>query len=438
LTNGISLCALALLATACRGHAAPAPPSDNQAAESSELGPDPVAIHYKFSTTIFPGHDVASVIKSLEARIHDERVPSPFDLGDLAEAYVHRAQQSGDVDDYARAEDFAHQSLAQLPEGNGAVLVLAKVANARHAFTDAIDIASKFLTRHASTSAHIIIATAALALGDLPRARDEADTAVEAKADSGTYGMRALVLQAQGRDVEAAYDFKHAIELEQFGDLADAAHMRAMWARFLTRRGDLAGARVLLDEALRVAPDHPLALAYRAELDLHTGKLVEARAGFERAFALSRQARYLIDMARAQELAGDRAAATSTRAQAEKFVRADLAEHGVGHKLELVEILVDRGEQADITEAITLAREELVHRPSADTKFQLARALYRSGAIDDARVQVQAALASGARDARLYELAARVERSPRRAMYAREAQRLDPGGSGWRTLGMGK
>jgi tetratricopeptide (TPR) repeat protein len=249
--------------------------------------------------------------------------------------------------------------------------------------------------------------------------------------------MRALVLSAQGRDAEAAYDFQHAVELETPGDPAEAARMRALWARFLTRRGELAGARALLDEALRVAPDHPLALAYRAELDLRTGKLAEARAGFDRAFARARQVRYLMDMARAQELAGDKAAATSTRAQVEKLVRADLADKNIGHKLDLVEVLVDRGAPSDLAEAVALAREELDHRPSADTRFQLARALYRSGARDEARVQIQAALSSGARDARMYELAARVEAGPRRALYAREAARLDPGGSGWRMLGMG-
>ena len=421
-----------LVATGCGKHApnTEAPPSARD-----ELTPDPAAIRYKFSLTTLPGHDVASVIKGLETRVHDH-IASPFDLADLGDAYVHRAQASGDVDDYARAEDFAHQSLAQLPEGNGAMLVLAKVDNARHAFTDAIDLASQFLTQRASTSAHIVIATAALALGDLSRASSEADVAVTLKADSSTHVMRALVLQAQGRDAETAYDFAHAVELEEPGDPLEAARMRALWARFLLRRGNVVGARVLLDEALRVSPDHPLALAYRAELDLRTGKLAEARAGFERAFARSRQLRYLIDLARAQELAGDLAAATSTRAQVEKLVRADLAEHGVGHKLDLVEMLIDRGTAEDLAEAVVLGREELAHRPSADTRFQLARALYRTHALDEARVQIQAALSSGVRDARFYELAARVETGPRRAFYAREATRLDPGSSGWRTLGM--
>ena len=426
----VAAVAIAMIGACSSSSGAPSEPA-------ARHGVDANAIRYRFATTVPRGHDTASIIRGLDKRIADG-IASPFDLADLADAYVHRAQASGDVDDYARAEDFARRSLAVLPDGNGAVLVLAKIANARHAFRDAIDLATKFLAQRASAGAHVLIATAALALGDVERAAAEADIAVALKPDSATHGMRALVLAAQGRDAEAAYDFAHAVELETPGDPADAARDRAMWARFLVRRGELADARTLLDEALRISPDHPLALAYRAELDLRAGKLADARAGFERAFARSRQLRYLIDMARAQELAGDRAAATSTRAQVEKLVRADLAENGVGHKLELVEVLVDRGAANDVAEAIVLAREELAHRPSADTRFQLARALYRGGARDEARVHVQAALASGARDARLYELAARVEDGPRGATYAREAERLDPGRSGWRTLGMGR
>ena len=51
-------------------------------------------------------------------------------------------------------------------------------------------------------------------------------------------------------------------------------------------------------------------------------------------------------------------------------------------------------------------------------------------------LHIQAALATGARDARLYELAARLESGPRAVLYARQAEALDPGGSGWRNLGM--
>jgi hypothetical protein len=66
-----------------------------------------------------------------------------------------------------------------------------------------------------------------------------------------------------------------------------------------------------------------------------------------------------------------------------------------------------------------------------EARFQLARALARVNDLDGARAQIRIALASGAREAQLYELASRLDK-PRAELYAREAAKLDPGNSGWR------
>lgn len=405
-------------------------------ATRGELSPGPEAIRYKFRIGGASATDATSTIRALEARVNAEPV-SPLDLTDLADAYLRQAQTGSDPDGYDRAEAAAQRSLAILPFPNGAKLVLAKVANAKHQFRDAIRLANEFAEHKSSAGVKIVVATAHLALGQLAEAAAAAEEAVAMKPDNSTYLMRALVLQAQGRDAEAAFDFGRCVAVESPDDAHGSARSRVLWGRFLLRRGEYAGAGALFDEALRIAPEHPLALAHRAELALRTGDHAAARAGFERAFAASRQVRYLIDLARAQELAGDAAGADRSREQVEKIVRGELAAHGIGHKLDLVEVLADRGKPADLAEAIALGREELEARPSADTRFQLARALARSGAREQAAVQVRAALATGVRDARLYELASRVEDGPRKALYAREAARLDPRGAGWRSLGMG-
>ncbi|MDB4957117.1 MAG: repeat-containing protein [Myxococcales bacterium] len=399
--------------------------------------PDPAVVHYKFSTKPIADDDSESIIRELEARL-TQGAPSPYDNADLAELYLRRATQSGDPEDYKISEQFARKSLEILPYPNGVALTLAKLANARHGFREAIEIASRHARHSKGSGTHIVMASAHLALGELAEASEEAEIAVSIKSDSSGYLMRALVMQAQGRDAEAAFDFSRALTVEVAGDLQEAARTRTLWGRFLLRRGEPVGAGALFDEALRIVPDYPLALAQRAELALRSGKACEARAMFEQAFATSRQVRYLIDLARAQELSNDPAAAASSRAQVERIVREELRTSGIGHQLDLVEVLVDRGDPADLHEAIALGREELTRRPSAETRFQLSRALYRSGANDEAAIQIRAALASGARDARLYELAARVEQGPRAELYAHEAERLDPGGSGWRSLGMAR
>lgn len=406
-----------------------------------ELAPAPAALHYRHALRA-PGEaraDTTSSIAALEARV--QTMASPFDHAELAELYLRRAQGDGDPADYQLAEARARRSLELLPAPNPVVLTLAKLADVRHDFRAAIELARRHKAGR-TASAQIIIATAHLALGELAEAGEAADAALGFKPDTAGYLMRALVMQAQGRDPEAALDFARAARAEEPGDLPGAARLRALWGRFLLRRGELAGAGRALDEALRIAPDFALATALRGELALRTGHPDDAARRFEQAFAGSRQVRYLIDQARAEELGGDPAAADALRGQVEAIVRGELGEGGLGHRLDLAEVLVDRGRPAELPEAIALAREEVARRGSFEARFQLARALARSGAHDEAARLVEAALASGAREAQLYELASLLATqrgdTAGAALYTRLADRLDPGRSGWRRLGLGR
>ncbi len=413
-------------------------------AARDELAPDPAAVRYRPSIDAAEGAEAqaADAIAALEARV--QAMPSPFDDAELAELYFRRAQQDGDPADYQLAEARARRSLDTLPSPNPAVLTLAKLADARHDFRAAIELAHRHKGR--SAGAQIIVATAELALGELAEAGTAADAALAIKPDTAGYLMRALVRQAQGRDPEAEADFARAARAEEPGDVQGAARLRALWGRFLLRRGEAAGAARVLDEALRIAPGFALATAMTGELALRTGHPSDAARRFEQAFIASRQVRYLIDQARATQLAGDAAAAGALRDQVEHLVRGELGAGGLGHRLDLAEVLIDRGRPADLAEAVALAREEIARRGSWEVRFQLARALARSrarGDVDEAERQVQAALASGSREAPLYELAARL--AARRgdaataALYTRLADRLDPcgmGARGWRGLGL--
>ncbi len=422
----------AALAVGCKGS-----PECSPTARLTDHVPTQGGVRYRYPAVRDPTAQTTSIIKQLE-----ERATTPIasweDLGDLADLYVRRALLAGDVEDYRRAEDMAHRSLALRASPNGAAVVLAKVASARHDFRKAIEIARDAVRINPTVGTYNLIASAFLALGDLTEASAAAERAVTLEATPGSFLTRALVFQAQGRDAEAAFDFTQAVKVETHGDPEQAARTRALWGRFLIRRGELDGAALVIKEALRIVPGDPLSLAQAAELALRRGRFAEARGLFEQAFASSRQMRYLIDLARAQELSRDLPGATRSRTQVEQLLRRDLADNGLGHQLELAELLLDRGTPADLAEAVKLATQEVERRPSAETRFQLARALWRTGARTDAAIQIHSVLASGAYDARYYELAARIDGGQRGAMYAREAAKLDPRNAGWRSLGMGK
>lgn len=364
--------------------------------------------------------------------------PSPFDAADLADLHFRRAQRLGTEADYEASERLSTQSLELLASPNPARLTLAKLANVRHQFARAIDLARQQLAARAGDArgAHLVIATAQLALGDLTQAGVAADAAIAVRPDSHGYVTRALVRQAQGRDLDAAADFARAAASEQAGDRHGAAHLRALWGRFLVRRGAYREAGIVISEALRIVPGSPIALAQRGELLLRTGNARAAARVFEQAFERSRQVRYLLDEARARELAGETANARMLRQQIETIVRGDPR----AHALDLIEVLVDTGTPARVTEAIELATAELSRRASFEVRFQLARALVQAGRIEEASAQLDAAIRTGAREAQLFALTAHVETkrgdARRAAEYVRMANELDPARAGWRTLGI--
>ena len=341
-----------------------------------------------------PATDLDALIAQLEARTRGTTV-SPMELADLADLYLKKS-------DFANAEAAARRSLAILPYPSSAPLTLAKLASARHDFRAAIALATEHLTHTKSAGALGVLASSYLALGELDRAAEAASWAVGLRPDGPAYLMRALVEQARGNDRAAAADFARAARVEERGDPEEAARLRALWARFLLRRGDLAGAAHLLAEATRIAPGHPFSLAQQGELALVTGDPKQAAKLFEQAFITARQPRYLIDKARALQAAGDARGAASNRALAERLVRSELASHGLGHRLELVEILVDRGDASALAEALRLARAEVAARPSADTKYQLARVLAATG---DRSAALAILRSIPAHDARVYALA---------------------------------
>jgi len=320
-----------------------------------ELLVDRSAVHYRHAITVAKEDSSAE----LERRYRTQH--SPLDGAELAELYFQRG-------DHALAEQRARESLALLSSPNPARLTLARLANAEHRFTEAIELAEGH--RGDARAVNLIIATSKLALGELDGAKAAADTAIGVHPDADGYLTRALIEQAAGADADAAADFARSARAEKAGKPAEAARMRALWARFLIRRGAYREARVVIDEALRISPELPLVIAQRGELALRTGHARGAARDFERAHALSGATRYLIDQARAVERAGEREKARILRDRAEYLIRRDPG----GHQLELVEVLVDLGGPSRIAEAVRIAEAELRVRASSDVRAQLARA----------------------------------------------------------------
>jgi hypothetical protein len=101
-----------------------------KAPSNHQLTPSTSQVRYRFDSRVEndPRRDIEDAIRAGEAR---ER-PDPLEMTELANLYLARASLDGDRKDFAASEHLAHESLKLLPAPNGAMITLAKLANARH------------------------------------------------------------------------------------------------------------------------------------------------------------------------------------------------------------------------------------------------------------------------------------------------------------------
>src|SRR5215211_1955324 len=154
-----------------------------------------------------------------DARIPDSRTPesdisfyerrvaedskSAIDEGILAGLYVQRARAMGNVDDYARAEALARQSLALRTARNGQTFaLLASTLLARHAFAEALAVARRADSLEPGVAANLaLMGEIELEIGDYAAA-DSHFTAI--RYDGQQFGVGARL--ARWRELSGRVD----------------------------------------------------------------------------------------------------------------------------------------------------------------------------------------------------------------------------------------
>ena len=394
-----------------------------------------------------------SVRRGLEREIafHQERLRrdpnSGLELAALGRAYLKMARATGDLSWYLLAEQAAQRSLASLPfHNNGAVLVLARVAEARHDFVSAIGLAARAAGEEDALS---IFVSANLARGRADEAARAADLLVQRSPSLVAVTLRALVETAQGDDDAALRDFHDAIAIEEPGEAGSSAWARTMLGRFHAKRGRLTLARDLYQEALEILPQYPLALVHLAELEARVGQYAAATSRYAEVVDVSSASPNVYDhvvlrgLGRLKALQADDAGAATLWARAEARLRRDAAEGAFGHRRELARLLLDRGRPRDLPEALGLIRAETRLRHDPETLDTLAWAYTRADRFADAHQAMQEALRWGIRDAGMFYRAAAIAQALGQQHEARRlfaaAARTDPtfDDQARRVMGMG-
>jgi tetratricopeptide (TPR) repeat protein len=384
----------------------------------------PPVYAYPFATDIDNPQTLEGEISFYQGRVQ-QRPTDGLDRAALAGAYLKMARVTGAANWYLLAEQAARQSLINLPYGNdGAVMVLAEIAQAQHKFAEAVRLAEQ-VTDVKSLS---VIVTANLAMGQIQAATVAADKLVAFTPSLGSLSLRGLTQLAQGDRTGAMADFQAAIAAEEPSEQRGSAQVRTFLGELYAEQGQAEAARQLYREALKIVPDYPLARLHLAELETRLGHYRVAHRHYTQLAnvkALAGDA--LHGLAHVSALQGKAAEAEWQRAEA--ALRSQIDDNPLDRR-DLVHLLLERGQAQDLPEALSLIQAETQNRRDAETLDLLAWALSRSGRQLEAQSAIREALGQGIQNAGIFYRAAEIETALGRAdqakAYVSSAQKLDP------------
>ena len=372
----------------------------------------------------FQRPEVGSVTKNIQQEIafHQQRIQQQpaagLERASLASSYLKMARATGDSSWYLLAEQTAQQSLNQLSVNNyGAILVLAKIAAAKHDFNTAKSLLKQIPPQSESLA---LLTTIQLATGDTVSAQKTADSLVQRIPTMGNYALKALAEVARGQDQAAIQNFKAAIASEESDEAGSSAWIRTLLGRLYYKRGQLQQAEELYQSALQILPQYPPALLNSAELAVRkwqskpqeTQHLQRATEIYRQFFLTHQQAPTVYDhvalrgLARIQRLQGETTQSDKTWGRAVAKLRSDL--NGFGHRRELAQLLMERGQEKDLIEALALMQAEVKTRQDPETWDTLAMAYLRMKQLPAAEQAMQRALKSGIRDPGIADRAAAI------------------------------
>jgi tetratricopeptide (TPR) repeat protein len=346
------------------------------------------------------------------------------------------------------SEQAAKRSLANLSVfNNGALLVLAEIAEARHDFKEAIRLANEVLKyQPGNEGASSILITSNIAQGDLAEAQRVIDELFKRLPTTGTLSLRALVEVAKGQDDAAQKDFEDAIKLEESGDAYGSAWLRTQLGRLHVRHGRVEEAETLYNESLRIASDFALAQLSLADLKVKTGDYKTAAQLYQDVLDRAKDSSTVFDhvalqgLWKADVLQNDVAGAAEVWTKAEAIIRKDVYSSSFGHPRELARLLLERGGKKDLPEVFSLLQTELNNRRDPVTLNITAWALMRMNKYEEARTMIQEAIAQGFQDAGIYYRASVIEEKLGKAdqakIYFDQALKIDPtfNAETWRKL----
>lgn len=328
----------------------------------------------------------------------------------LGWAFVTKARQTLDSGFYKLAEKTADVMDSQFGPSPEAALLRGHVFHNLHRFHDAEIIARRLVAQRGTANDWALLSDALMEQGKLAEAIAALQQMVNLKPGPEASARIAHVRWLKGDLRGAVAAMEQAARETSPDDAANLAWMYARVAGLCLQLGDLNRADIFASAAIKAAPDFPPSL-------LATGKVKTAQHDFTGAISLLRRAAELNPLPEYQWWLADAYRAAGDPAEAAAVESEIKAQGESADPRTLVLFDATRGQVSE--HAITLARAELENRGDIHSHDALAWALYRSGDVAKAAMEIERALSEGTRDPRIHLHAALIAQANDRGEQAK-------------------
>jgi len=336
----------------------------------------------------------------------DSKKPQAYN--DLAIALLGRARETANSSYLQQAQEAANAGLGLAPNDFQLQKTQVAILLGKHEFASAHAKAAR-LNRQMPDDVTIYgyLAEADIALGNYEAAEKSAQWMLNLLPNN----VPGLLIGAKLRDVygdsdgalemlDRAYTETSPSETEELAWIANQI------ASVEIDRGGFAAADQVLQRAEKLFPLYPYTLQNLSRVRLGEGKLPEAIALLVQEEEIAPSAHVNYQLARAQELAGERNEAAATYASFERTAKARTNEPDNAN-LELIRYYsAQPAEHAP--QALALAEREVRLGHNVWTLDAYAKALYANGKYEEADIQLQKALGTGVRRAEFFDLAGQI------------------------------
>jgi tetratricopeptide (TPR) repeat protein len=337
-----------------------------------------------------------------------EKNPQDFEAYNaLALALSRRARETSDVKFYTQAEDALRKSFEISPGNFDGERIRVWLLLGKHEFGPAREEARKLtkkmpddvMVRGFQTDANV-------ELGNYKEAEEAAQLMLDIKPGNLPGVTRAAYLRELFGDVEGALELMNmAYQSTPPREVEDAAWIITQMAHLNLTVGKAAEAEKLLQHALTLFPGYHYALGNMAKVRIQQKQYDEAVDLLRQRYAAAPHAENLYDLAEALQLAGRTDEAKKAFAE---FEQKSLVETGKADNSNHELILYYADYAHDPAKALEVAQREMARRHDVFTIDCYAWALHLSGQNEEAKKQIEAALAVGIRDARFYRHAGEI------------------------------